>query len=139
MGGCVRVATRAGREDWDLGSGRSSFLGTAGKETLEPRLKHPQLLCLISQLSEAQRRKLDGPSHTSNGGRVSTAQFSGSQSKPLFTMLSGQVMCTHRSAHTQMENQTREQSLTQGGQGSARWGEGPRKVPHASTASPASL
>lgn len=28
-----------------------------------------------------------------------------------------------------MENQTTEQSLTQGGQASARWGEGPRKRP----------
>lgn len=37
MGGCVRVATRAGREHWDLGSGRSCFLGTAERETLAPR------------------------------------------------------------------------------------------------------
>lgn len=96
MGGCVRVATRAGREDWDLGSGRSSFLGTAGKETLEPRLKHLQLLCLISQLSEAQRRKLMVQVTHLTGAESALLSSPGSQSEPLSTMPSGQVMCTHR-------------------------------------------
>lgn len=47
MGGCVRMVTREGRENLDLGSGRSCLYGVAKgvslyhlQELLNPRLEH---------------------------------------------------------------------------------------------------
>lgn len=77
MGGCVGVAARARRENRDLGSGRSCFRENAEGETLGPRLDHLWLLCLISHLCEAWRRRPAHPGHTSLGDRVSAAPFSG--------------------------------------------------------------
>ena len=132
MGGCVRVATGVGREDSGLGSGRSCSLGTAKGETVQTRLEHLQLLCLISQLSEAPRRKPADPSHTANGGRVSIAQCSRLiVQSHLSTTLSGR---SHAHTHTQLYKHTYGKSdnraeLNSGWAGFCKMGRGPQETP----------
>lgn len=52
------------------------LLRDAMGETVQSRLEHLELLCLLSRLSDVQRRKPADPNHTANRDTVNTTLFS---------------------------------------------------------------